>query len=248
MTAEKLNVVVKDGGNTGDAERLAEKLSVPVSENEADGLNVVFSRCGVSLSGYGLTYSGDFSSLLRRVGNGKLSHEMLVHAAKTKTENPSAFDAAAGMGEDSFLLAAYGYDVTLFEKDPVIACLLRDALDRAANNAETRDIVGRMHLVEGSSIELLPSYASNPDLVYLDPMFPERHKSGLINKKLQLIQKLEQPCVNEAELLDAAINVKPKKIIIKRPLKGAFLAGRKPNYSNEGKAIRYDCFVFPENF
>ena len=28
------------------------------------------------------------------------------------------------------------------------------------------------------------------DVIYLDPMFPKRQKSGLINKKLQLIQKL----------------------------------------------------------
>ncbi|MBQ4243593.1 MAG: class I SAM-dependent methyltransferase, partial [Clostridia bacterium] len=35
----------------------------------------------------------------------------------------------------------------------------------------------------------------------------------------------------------------PHKIVIKRPLKGPFLAGRKPDYSLQGKAIRYDCIV-----
>lgn len=43
------------------------------------------------------------------------------------------------------------------------------------------------------------------DVIYLDPMFPKRQKSGLINKKLQLIQKLEPPCSEEKDLFDAAI-------------------------------------------
>ena len=50
----------------------------------------------------------------------------------------------------------------------------------------------------------------------------------------------------EEELLCAAVNLRPHKIVIKRPLKGAFLAGRKPDYSLAGKAIRYDCFVFAD--
>ena len=75
-------------------------------------------------------------------------------------------------------------------------------------------------------------------------MFPERQKSALIKKKFQLIHRLEKPCGNEEELLDAAVELCPRKIVIKRPAKGAFLAGRKPDYSLDGKAIRYDCFVF----
>ncbi|MBQ1757738.1 MAG: class I SAM-dependent methyltransferase, partial [Erysipelotrichaceae bacterium] len=41
----------------------------------------------------------------------------------------------------------------------------------------------------------------------------------------------------------AAIAVHPSRIIIKRPLKGPFLAGRKPDYSLPGKAIRYDVIL-----
>ena len=35
----------------------------------------------------------------------------------------------------------------------------------------------------------------------------------------------------------------PDKIIVKRPLKSEFLAGRKPSYTLSGKAIRYDCYT-----
>lgn len=43
----------------------------------------------------------------------------------------------------------------------------------------------------------------------------------------------------------AAIAASPRKIVIKRPLKGPYLADIKPDYSLVGKAIRYDCFLAP---
>jgi 16S rRNA (guanine1516-N2)-methyltransferase len=168
---------------------------------------------------------------------------MLVRAAKTADAPGRAIDATAGMGEDSFLLAAYGYEVTMYEQNPVIAALLRDALRRAKKQVVLKDIVCRMHLVEGNSIDLLAKQADPVDLIYLDPMFPARQKSGLINKKLQLIQKMEPPCGEEEALFAAAISANPSKIIVKRPLKSPHLAGKNPNYTLNGKAIRYDCYL-----
>ncbi len=82
-----------------------------------------------------------------------------------------------------------------------------------------------------------------PNIVLLDPMFPERSGSSQVRKKFQLIHCIEQPCDEEEELLDAAFAAAPRKILVKRPLKGAYLAGRTPSYSIRGKAVRYDCFV-----
>lgn len=100
-----------------------------------------------------------------------------------------------------------------------------------------------MKLVEGNSIDQMSKLLDPVDVIYLDPMFPARQKSSLINKKLQLIQKLEPPCSAETELFDAAIKTRPSKIIVKRPLKSEFLAERKPSYTLSGKAIRYDCYT-----
>ena len=100
-----------------------------------------------------------------------------------------------------------------------------------------------MKLVEGDSVECMGKLMDPIDVIYLDPMFPRRQKSGLINKKLQLIQKLEPPCSGEKELFDAAIKAGPSRIIVKRPLKSVYLDGREPSYILKGKAIRYDCYV-----
>lgn len=238
----ELSVCMGNGARREEAEALAAKVGAPLTDEPGEGLTLLIDSDGVSLSGFGMKYRGDFEQMLPRITGGRLAHEMLAHIAKTKEKGLCAIDAAAGMGEDAFLLAACGYEVTLYEKNAVIAALLRDAMRRARKNETLVCIIERMHLVEGDSTELMPQQFDKAELVYLDPMFPPRQKSGLINKKLQLIQKLERPCVDEKAMLDTAFAVCPRRIIIKRPLKGAYLAGVKPNYSVKGKAIRYDCF------
>ena len=199
---------------------------------------------GLALSDGKNTVCGDFSRLLPRIRRGNLSGEHLVRAVKLKgVERPLVVDATAGLGEDSFLLAAAGCRVLLYEKDPVIAALLRDAWERAQRDPETSEIAERMTVIEGDSVAALPTLDPPPDVVLLDPMFPERRKTALVKKKFQLIHQLERPCENERELLDAAFAAKPKRIVIKRPAKGPCLAGVKPSYSLDGSAVRFDCIV-----
>ncbi len=134
-------------------------------------------------------------------------------------------------------------------------------MERAGEVPELAPAVGRMELVKADSIAYLRKLAAEreasseedtpdqqdrgiPDVIFLDPMFPERQKSAMIKKKMQLLQKLESPCTDERELLEAAMAVRPRKVVVKRPLKGPYLAGLRPDYSISGKAIRCDCFVF----
>lgn len=233
----------------------------------------------------------DFLEMLPRIKPGKLQTELLVKAAKIKHKEPLsdsgiqsknnieqskvtnerslpaipiAIDATAGLGQDSFLLAAAGFSVYMFEQDPIIAALLEDALDRAKSDPALANIIERMHLFTEDSISALqrlgtsfsrdeqmpqtsdsqPYLTVKPDVIYLDPMFPERTKSAAVKKKFQLLHHLEHPCENEEELLSAAMNIQPRKIVVKRMAKGPFLAGKKPSYSIKGKSIRYDCYVY----
>ena len=212
----------------------------------ADGAPVLLrTPLGLALTGNGQTIVPDLSRMLPRLKTANLREALLVRAARVKNPGPlRALDATAGMGEDALLLAAAGFRVDLYEKDPVIAALLQDALLRAAEDDSLRDAVSRMTLHEGDSIAAMKALPPAYDVVYLDPMFPGREKSALVKTKFQLIHGLEKPCEDEEELLLTAMALRPAKLIVKRPLKGAFLAGRKPDYSLKGKAIRYDVFVF----
>ncbi len=200
---------------------------------------------GLALVEEGRLLRGDFTKMLPRLLPNNLNHELLVKASKLKGIQgcPTAADATAGLGEDSFLLAAAGFQVQLYERNPVIALLLYDALRRGLKNPELAPVLGRMQLHMEDSIAMLPRLTPPPDIIVLDPMFPARQKSGLIKKKFQLLQQLEQPCSEENALLEAAMACHPRRIVIKRPLKGPYLGGRKPSYSLKGKSIRYDCIV-----
>ncbi len=247
--------------------------SVDLADMSENNLVLHYTKDGLCLeeSGHaGRSMRGDFTKMLKRLRHNNLTHETLVKASKFKdkstdsqdnkeTRSLLAIDATAGMGEDSLLLAAAGFQVILFEQDPVIAALLQDTLERSAQIPELTPIVARMTLREGDSVQEMQKMQkmqgmqeiskatgaseNRPDLILLDPMFPERKKSGLIKKKFQLLQQLEKPCSNEEDLLEAAMAARPRRIVIKRPLKGPNLAGKAPSYSIKGKTIRYDCIV-----
>lgn len=212
---------------------------------ESDEVALLLDADGLSLVGDGEVLRADFTKMLPRIAHNKLHRELVVRAAKIKgaDEPLSAVDATAGLGEDAFLLAAASFEVTLYERDPVIAALLDDALRRGAADPDLAPIVSRMELVEGDSVAALPAINPAPDVVLLDPMFPERRKSALVKKKFQILHRLERPCSDEAALLNAALAARPRKVVIKRPLKGPYLADRKPEYSLKGTSIRYDCIA-----
>ena len=190
---------------------------------------------------------GDYARMLPRLRPDRLAHELLVRAAKVKPADGAplrAVDATAGLGEDALLLAAAGFSVRLFERNAVIAALLRDTMERASLLPELAETVNRMEVSEADSVDALSSLDFKPDVVLLDPMFPQNGKDASAKKKLQMLQQLECPCDDEGALFEAAVGASPRKVVVKRPAKGPLLAGRKPDYSLEGKAIRYDCYVF----
>ena len=212
---------------------------------EKEELVLVLSEDGLSLTDGINTMRGDFSEKLSRLKPNNLNGEMLVKATKIKGASfpMTLIDATAGMGEDSLILAAAGFEVKLFEYNSVIAELLKDTLERAKKVPELSAIVARMEYIGGDSIEAMNNLTFTPDIILLDPMFPERQKSSLVKKKFQLLQKLEQPCSDERAMMEAALKVNPRRIVIKRMLKNPYLGDIKPDYSIEGKAIRYDCIV-----
>ena len=211
-----------------------------------EGLELREDEHGLALAGDGMELRGDFARLLPRLRQDRLHRELLVRAARVRgVDAPTAVDATAGLGEDALLLAAAGFTVTLCERDPVIAALLADTLLRARDDERLSKVAARMRLVEGDARETLALLDEAPDVVFLDPMFPERRRRASTNKKLQLFQVLERPCEDEDALMAAALAAHPRKVVVKRPLKGPYLAGVKPSSSLAGKVVRYDVIVPP---
>ncbi len=157
---------------------------------------------------------------------------------------PVVLDATAGLGRDAFVLAELGCPVTLVERQPLIAALLEDGLQRALADAEVATIIARMRLVRGNAIDLMRAWEGEPpQVIYLDPMFPHRDKSALVKKEMRLFRPLVGADDDAPELLAAALALATHRVVVKRPRKAPAVAGSKPGHALEGKSSRYDIYV-----
>ena len=156
---------------------------------------------------------------------------------------PTVLDATAGLGRDAFVLAELGCTLTLIERQPIIAALLEDGMQRALGVAEVRPIIARMHLLYGNAITLMAAWQSEPpQVIYLDPMFPHRDKSALVKKEMRLFRPLVGDDDDAPELLQAALALASHRVVVKRPRKAPAIVGDQPSYSLEGKSSRFDIY------
>lgn len=153
-------------------------------------------------------------------------------------------DATAGLGQDAFVLAGLGCQVTLFERNPVIHALLADGLARAALNTDCAAVVERMRLLEGSSLDWLREAGTDSvDVIYLDPMFPHRDKSALVKKEMQVFRTIVGDDEDAGDLLAGALECARYRVVVKRPRKAPAIEGAEPTTRIEGKSSRYDVYA-----
>ena len=161
-------------------------------------------------------------------------------------ELPRVLDATAGLGGDAFVLASLGCKLTLLEQSPAAAALLENGLARAAGNSMTSNIVDRMTLHHVNAIHYLQKMNTDfPDVIYLDPMFPERKKSAAVKKGMRFFHDVIGVASSEDEsaLLAIAKKKASKRVVVKRPKHAGYLAGKKPSAQIIGKTTRYDLYV-----
>jgi len=156
---------------------------------------------------------------------------------------PNVLDATAGLGRDAFVLASLGCNVTLMERMPVVAALLEDGLTRAELNTDISELVsGHMKLIHASSIENM-TLAEQPDVIYLDPMYPHREKSAAVKKEMRVFQSLVGEDLDADSLLAPALKLAKYRVVVKRPSYAPPLADKKPSTSIKMKKNRFDVYV-----
>jgi len=189
--------------------------------------------------------------------NKSVKNELLAKAVGIKSNEASGLkilDATAGFGRDSLLLASFGCQVVMLERSPLMAALLLDGLQRAKNERTLRDTVKRMSLLHTDALGILqvasfPSvmkegFVFSPDVIYLDPMFPGTNKSAQVKKDMRILRCALGEEMDGEELICRAMASGVKRVVVKRPRKGAVLGGGKPSFQVIGKSARFDVY-FP---
>lgn len=156
---------------------------------------------------------------------------------------PAVVDATAGLGRDSYFLAALGAQVTLIERsDGVFRALQESFSELAAESEEAAAIIARTTLIHGDAIKILPRLA--PQVVLVDPMHPERRKSALVKKQMRDLREMVGADEDAAELMQVALASAQSRVVLKWPQKAPPLPDLpKPSHIIPGKTIRYDVFI-----
>ncbi|MFT6898176.1 MAG: 16S rRNA (guanine1516-N2)-methyltransferase [Paraglaciecola sp.] len=233
------------------ARDVAQKWQLPYASAADSGLALVQNSSHLQLKQLDEPKVGavmvDFTSdalTYRRLHGGK--KEAIIKAVGLKGHGPlRVLDATAGLGRDAFVLANSGCTVDMIERSPVVAALLNDGLQRAARDGELgRWLPQRMALYHGVSYALLADWpGSQPEVIYLDPMFPHRKKSALVKKEMRIFQQLLGPDEDADKLLAPALALASKRVVVKRPDHAPFLADRPPNMSISSKKHRFDVYL-----
>ncbi len=171
-----------------------------------------------------------------------VKQEILRAVGFEKDKKLNLLDATAGLCKDSFIFATNGMNVLAIEQNPLIYNIVINALNNAKLNCITSNIVKNINLINMNSVDFLSVNDYEFDCIYLDPMFPQKNKTSLCKKEMQVFHNLAFYGDNE-ELFELSMLRTRNRVVVKRMIKNEYIINRRPNYQILGKTIRYDIYL-----
>jgi 16S rRNA (guanine1516-N2)-methyltransferase len=151
-------------------------------------------------------------------------------------ETYKVLDGTLGFAKDALHMFFLGCQVIGIESNPIIFALIKDALDNQIESAK------RINIYLGDSFNLLSNFMDELNCLYLDPMFEDIKKKSAPKKEMAFLRAVKSPSQDMQRVIERALELGIKRIVVKRPLKGESLY-RKPNNTYKGKLIRFDVYT-----
>ena len=239
----------------GRAEALASRLGLRLVHPDGveEGVTLAVTSLRLELRWCGTGGPGpvyvDFcagQAAYRRLHGGGVSQAIARAVGVKRGRRPSVVDATAGLARDAFVLACLGCHVRLIEREPVVHALVADAMERARQVPEVAEIVcERMRLLLGDGKEVAQLVGSElPDVVYLDPMYPEaRGKRALPRKEMRLLRSVVGPDDDCEALLAAALRCARYRVVVKRPSHAQRIPGPRPTAAITTRSHRFEIYT-----
>lgn len=247
-------------------QKLSQKVRQQLSDQYQTPLFIIDNKLQLSLLTHQISVAPDWKSLQRRVVSAGRKSEMLLQACKL-TDKSQVLDATAGFGHDSLILGSTGAQVTLLERNPLMALLLMYEQQIMAQQANWQKLMARLKVECAESAKFMEALsvaaqngqalnASAYDVVYLDPMFPESSyentatgKGAKVGKHMQALHHIAQPpdLAEEQKLLELALNtvVSGGRVVVKRPAAAPLFAQSSPDESWHNDVLRFDAYFNP---
>lgn len=176
----------------------------------------------------------DFSK--PRYRSPSIKKELLIKAVGLKSNQPlSVLDLTAGLGRDAYLLHCAGCQVQLIERSPAVAALLKESLQKANCDLPLLVMEAKAYLL------------SDPvfDVIYFDPIFPEKTKTALAKKESQFLRATVGDDLDAEEVFLLALTKAKKRVVVKRPKHAPPIANKKPDIVFAGNSVRFDVYLIP---
>jgi 16S rRNA (guanine1516-N2)-methyltransferase len=181
-----------------------------------------------------------------RLAHGGGRRQAVARAIGLKQGRPTArvLDLTAGLGRDAAVLAALGCEILALERHPAVFALLEDALQRVQADAEgALRLGGRLRFARADARDFLArGTVAEFDVIYLDPMHPDRAQSALVKQQMRLFRALVGADADAGELLVAALASGVPRVVVKRPAQAAPL-GPPPDAVISGRTTRFDLYL-----
>lgn len=185
----------------------------------------------------------DFEQLQyrQRLLRGGRQKEPLARAVMNGIEDGAlVFDATAGLGRESMILAHAGAKVIGFERQLPIWIILKDALLRASKSR-----FFPFTLPELQAPGTMADYTGDaPEVIYYDPMFPEREKSAVVKKDMFLFRQVIGEDKDIEDFIRIALKLAKKRVVVKRPSTAEPVTA--PDFERayfvDGGQCRFDCY------
>lgn len=229
---------------------LVEQINIKFLRSNPD-LSLILDDAGLHLAWNGMKMQPAWHDELYRLKQANRKNELLARACQVKP-GQRILDATAGLGHDGLLLASLGAQMTLLERHPILYVLLQASVQQAEAQPILKQIVENIQIIHVDAMDYLQNIAVKQfDLIYLDPMFPQRDanqkqakKQAQVKKQMQILHYLlaEQDGVDLGEALLALAVAKANRVIVKRPRHAEPLNQTTPQHQWLGDACRFDGY------
>lgn len=229
------------------------------------GLSFVDDNSGSKPLLLHLDFINDKKNYSRFSHRGK--NELIAKAIGMSKDYRHVLDLTLGLAQDAWFLTELGAQVVGFERSALVYLLVSDAQRRANQNLKKHLLLSAF----ASSLQIVQQQLSLPSsisdflklnlgavytdqvhelwanvdwsstVLYLDPMFPEKNKTALPRKEMQIFRGWVGADEDALQLLKLAMQLPVDRIVVKRPLRAEPLLD-KVTHSFEGKTVRYDLY------
>ncbi|PCI39589.1 MAG: hypothetical protein COB50_00910 [Thiotrichales bacterium] len=161
-------------------------------------------------------------------------------------EKVRVLDATVGLGNDSLVMANYGFAVTAIERNHIVYLLLKDALLRATGHEVVGQTVSRITLLHGDASDHIPKLAAFA-VIYIDCMFPKKtsKKTALVKKEMRVLREIVGEDQDAETLLTIALHHATSRVVVKRHIRDPHIL-QKPDIQFVDASVRYDVYLAVE--